>query len=130
ETEVYLEDRQEETFTLLNLADYQLIVNSKLSGTGRFFLHIVNSTLTYGGEGLHELQIVTSNVSQILYIKGTLKPDTIITIYDTHGRQLVNKQLDVKNKNNKLDISNLSEGMYIVKIRSGAMEKIKKIFVN
>ncbi|WP_223266450.1 T9SS type A sorting domain-containing protein [Gelidibacter gilvus] len=129
ETEVYLEDKWTETFTHLNLADYQFIANSEEPDSGRFFLHLVKATLTYGDTGLNDLQIFTTNGSQTLHIEGKLKPDTIITVYDTQGRRLINSQLDAQIENNKVDLSIVSRGMYLVKLRSGSMEKIKNIFV-
>ncbi|MBO3100242.1 T9SS type A sorting domain-containing protein [Gelidibacter pelagius] len=129
ETEVFLEDTWNGTFTLLNRNDYHFTAYSDLSDTGRFFLHILNNTLSYGSNGLNGLQIFTSNASQVLHIKGMPKPDTIMTIYDSQGRLLFNRHLDERNKNNKLDISSLSAGMYIAKLRSGSMEKIKKIMI-
>ncbi|MBA6153429.1 T9SS type A sorting domain-containing protein [Gelidibacter maritimus] len=129
EVDVYLEDKQQGTFTLLNLSDYQLDPNANLSNSGRFYLHIVNTTLTYGSHGLNELLIATSNASHILQIKQVLKPDTNITLYDLQGRALIQRQLNEQIKNNTLDLSKLSKGIYILKLRSGAMEKIKKIFV-
>lgn len=129
ETEVYLEDKLKETFTLLNMADYHFVSNAKASDAGRFFLHLVKATLSYGSNGLNELQIFTSNGSETLHIDGNIKPDTVITVYDTQGRRLINSQLDDQIKNNKVDLSILSRGMYLVKLRSGSMEKIKKIMI-
>lgn len=129
ETEVYLEDQLEETFTLLNLDDYRFIADTNLSGSGRFFLHLVNSTLSYGSNGLSELQLYTTNDAHVLHIKGNITSDTLVSVYDTQGRLMLSQQLDGQDKNNTLDLSILSNGMYIVKLRSGSMEKIKKIVV-
>jgi hypothetical protein len=129
ETEIYLEDQLKETFTLLNLDDYRFIADANLSGTGRFFLHLVNSTLSYGGNGLSELQLYTTNGAHMLHIKGNITSDTLVSVYDTQGRLMHSRQLDGQDKNNTLDLSILSNGMYIVKLRSGSMEKIKKIVV-
>ncbi|MGC1631273.1 MAG: T9SS type A sorting domain-containing protein, partial [Gelidibacter sp.] len=127
ETEVYLEDKDKGTFTLLNLDNYQFIANTNVIGTGRFFLHLVNSTMSYGSNGLNDLQIFTTNGSLTLHIKGNIMPDTVVTVYDTQGRIMFNNELDQQNEDNKLDLSLLMDGMYIVKLRAGSFEKTKKV---
>lgn len=129
ETEVYLEDKWNNTFTLLNSNNYEVIADTQTLGTGRFFLHLVNATLSYGSNGLNDLQIFTTNGAQTLHIKGSIKPDTFITLYDMQGRLIINSELEAHNDHNQLDLSEVREGMYIVKLRAGSLEKIKKVII-
>ena len=127
ETEVYLEDKLTKDFTLLNTNNYTFFTNSEVSGTGRFFLHLTTSTLSFGSDDLNGPQVFTSNGSHSLHIKGTIEPDTDISVYDLQGRLMLHTQLIEGTKNNHIDMSVLSGGMYLVKLRTGSLEKLKKI---
>ncbi|MEO5788570.1 T9SS type A sorting domain-containing protein, partial [Gelidibacter sp.] len=129
ETEVYLEDKLSNTFTLLNTNNYTFLTNSNLSGTGRFFLHITNATLTFGQNVSNSPQIFTSNGSHTLHIKGTIEPNTVLSVFNLQGRMLLSTQLDEHSTNNHVDISSLSKGMYLVKLKNSSMDKIKKILI-
>lgn len=129
ETEIYLEDKVANTFTLLNKNNHTVFLNSNISDTGRFFLHVINSTLLFGDHALYNPEIYTTNGSHTLHINGTIGANTFITVYDSQGRLLISTELDEISKNNKLDLSVLSDGMYLVKLRSGSLEKIKKVVV-
>ena len=43
---VYLEDNVQETITLLNDQDFELIAENELSGVGRFFIHLTETVLS------------------------------------------------------------------------------------
>lgn len=130
ETLVYLEDQQLGIFTLLNLADYHFVADAEGSYPGRFLLHITNATLSYGDEAQTELQMFMPYGSRTLRIEGPLQPETLVTVYDTFGRLLLTNQLDAAHKIHKIDLSILSKGMYLVKLRTAGLEKIKKIRLN
>ncbi|MGV8815928.1 MAG: T9SS type A sorting domain-containing protein [Gelidibacter sp.] len=129
ETEVYLEDRLTNNFTLLNSNNYTFFTNSKTSKTGRFFLHLTNSTLTFGSNGKNLPEIFATNGSHILHVKGLIEPNSIVSIYDLQGRLMLSVQLDNNSKNNQINISTIKSGMYLVKFRAGSLEKVKKIFI-
>lgn len=129
ETEVFLEDMLTNTFTLLNTNNYTFFTDKNVSKTGRFFLHVTNSTLLFGSDTDSSPQLFTINGSHILHIKGMIAPDTALTIYDLEGRLMLSNQLQEGTNTNKIDISILSGGIYIVKLRTGSIEKIKKILL-
>ncbi len=45
-TNVYLEDNQQGTMTLLNEQDFELTPQDNLSGAGRFFIHLTETVLS------------------------------------------------------------------------------------
>ncbi|WP_027124302.1 T9SS type A sorting domain-containing protein [Gelidibacter mesophilus] len=130
ETHLYLEDKLTHSFTLLNTDDYTIYLDSNISGTGRFFLHVIKSTLSYGSNGADDIRIFTTNDGHNLYIKGAIKQNTVVTVFDLQERLLISTQLDANTTNNQVDVSVLSNGMYIVKLRTGTLEKIKIILLN
>ena len=127
ETEVYLEDMLTNTFTLLNTNNYTFFTNSNISKTGRFFLHLKNATLSFGSDILNTSQLFTTNGSHILHIDGMIQSNTEISVYDLQGRLMLIAKLDEATENNKIDLTILKRGMYLVKLRTGSLEKIKKI---
>lgn len=129
ETGVYLEDKLTNTFTLLNTNNYNYFTNSNISGTGRFFLHITDSTLSFGTNSSSNPQIFTSNGGHALHINGSIEPDTVLTVHDLQGRVMFSTSLDEGSKSNSMDISTLQKGMYVVKLKTGSFEKIKKVFL-
>lgn len=130
ETEVYLEDRHMNTFTLLRTNNHSFFTTIKASQTGRFFLHLSNPTLSFGSDIKGFPQIFTSNGAQILHIKGSIEHNTEISIYDVQGRLILNPQLNEDIQNNQIDLSILSAGMYLAKLKTGSLEKVTKIMIN
>lgn len=130
EIEVYLEDKLHNTFTLLNTNNYSFYTTTNVSKTGRFFLHISNPTLTFGSKDLTTIQIFTTNGSQMLHIKGRIQLNTEISIYDLYGRLVLHTQLEEGSIANEIDLSNLNAGMYLTKLKTGTVEKIKNLIIN
>ncbi len=62
------------------------------------------------------------------YLNVNLREDAVIKIYDLNGRQLLTRILC--SGNHKLDISNLSNGVYIIKLESKFDVKAERIIIN
>ena len=130
EINVYLEDKLANTYTLLNTNDYTFFTNSKVSKTGRFFLHVSNATLSFGSKAFAGPRLFTSNASKVLQIEGKIAPNTLVYIYDLNGRLVLITQLNETTNSNQINLSLLESGLYIVKLKAGTLEKIKKIMLN
>ena len=126
-TLVYLEDNQTNTFTLLNNGNYSFTPNTVISGTGRFFLRIGNSSLSTSIEESNSLQLFASD--KTLFIKGQLLADTTITVYDIQGRLVLNSNLEAGSVSNKIDANVLSQGVYVVKLKNKQQEQTKKVVI-
>ena len=129
EIEVYLEDKLANTFTLLNTANYTFFANSKVSGTGRFFLHLTNSTLAFGTNIIGIPQMFTSNGGRTLHINGTIEANSVISVFDFQGRVLFSTKLEEDSENKPIDISTLKKGMYVLKLKTGSFEQIMKVII-
>ncbi|WP_323787762.1 T9SS type A sorting domain-containing protein [Psychroserpens sp.] len=129
--DIYLEDRLFNTFTLLNSnSDLTFTPTIDLNGTGRFYLHTSNDTLSTNElEFANTIQIYNSEFSKELIIKGLLPDNAIAKLYDLQGKLVLTKELDPLNNSNTLNISSLSNGLYVTKVECGNQSKIQKVII-
>jgi hypothetical protein len=128
---IYLEDRLNNTNTLLNNSDYTFTPTNVVSGTGRFYLNIssshVLSTIT---QTLNALHIYANESQKSVVINGSLNTDTEFNIYDINGRIVNSKSLDITKNIQTIDVSKLSQGIYIVELLSESNEKrVEKLII-
>ncbi|MCK0124045.1 T9SS type A sorting domain-containing protein [Gelidibacter sp. F2691] len=127
--EVYLEDTENGSFTLLNDTDYVFTSTSKLSNAGRFYLRFSAKTLSVEDNEVNGLRIFTTATPRALHIKGLLTATTTVTVYDLQGRLVVSSILDEGSQANKVDVSGLSVGAYIVKLSNASQQKTQKVIL-
>jgi|GEM_PF-3362387 hypothetical protein len=130
EVDVYFEDNIANTSTLLKNGDHIFTPDSDLSGSNRFSLRFTNSTLSVDSSHFDDLQIYSPYKSGHLIVKGQIYENSKVEIYDLNGRLLRNVVLYNNQSINRIDISGLSSGIYIVKINNTTGSKIKKIQVH
>lgn len=128
--EIYFEDRLFNTFTLLNAnSDFTFTPSSDLNGTGRFYLHTTNDTLSENeNEFANNIKIYTSESFKELIIKSELTDNIIANLYDLKGKLVLRKELQL-NPSNTLNISGLGSGLYVIKLESGNQTKTQKIII-
>ncbi|WP_431134210.1 GEVED domain-containing protein [Psychroserpens mesophilus] len=126
---IYLEDTQENTLTLLNTSDYSFTPSSDLTGTGRFFLRYSSETLSSLVSELEHILIYSNNSTKELIIKGQLTTNSSATLYDMQGRIVFNKILNVSNTVNSINVNGISAGVYIVKVTDGNTVKTQKLVI-
>ncbi|MFT4780545.1 MAG: chitodextrinase [Pseudohongiellaceae bacterium] len=127
--EVYLEDTQTNTFTLLNNSDYTITLAQDLNTIGRYLLRFNEETLSANFNEGHNLDIYTTSQPKTLVVKGLLFEDTTFTIYDIQGRVVKTITLDGSQTVNRIDVSSVSKGIYIVSLKNGMQERIEKVVV-
>ncbi|WP_458626825.1 T9SS type A sorting domain-containing protein [Winogradskyella sp. PC D3.3] len=127
--EVYLEDTVANVTTLLNSADYILTPNTDLSGTGRFYLRLSNSTLSTNVNTLDVLTIYTNKADKTIVVAGQLVGATKATIYDLQGRVIISKNLNTSSTSQAIDVSGLSLGAYIVELNNRTQYKTQKVIL-
>jgi hypothetical protein len=127
---VYLEDTITNTITLLNDLEYIITPATALSGTGRFFLIISEDTLSTATHNLNNLSIFALNSSKELIVSGQLHEQTTLNLYDIQGRSVIAIQLDTKSLKNRIDISNMSKGVYIINLNSTSYQITQKVVLN
>ncbi len=127
ETQVYLEDNLTQTFTLLNNGNYTFTATTAISGTGRFFLRIGNSTLSTDEQDNPNLKLYASN--QTIFINGLLLADTTVSIYDIQGRLVLTSYLKEGSDTNRIEASSFNSGVYVVKLNNEKQSQTKKVVI-
>ena len=126
---VYLEDTETNTFTLLNAGDYVLTPTADLNGTGRFYLRFSNSALSITDSDFDGVSIYTHQSNKTVTIAGQLTEGTSANVYDIQGRVVASKALASNTTLQTIDVSNLNTGVYIVKLANGNTVKTQKIIL-
>ncbi|MCL8006629.1 T9SS type A sorting domain-containing protein [Gelidibacter japonicus] len=127
---VFFEDNVTNTSTLLNTGDYVFTPTTALTGMGRFSLRFIHETLGLDDPSFEEIQIYSPYKSGEIIVKGHVLENTDLKVYDLNGRLLKSVSLNTNHPVNKFEISDLSTGIYIVKLNNKSQSKVKKIQVN
>ncbi|WP_179333454.1 T9SS type A sorting domain-containing protein [Winogradskyella costae] len=128
-TLVYLEDTVANTYTLLNSGDYTLTPSINLSGTGRFYLQISNSTLSTIDNTLDQLNIYNNRADKTIIIAGQLSEPTTASVYDVQGRIVSTTKLLTADSTQAINVSQLNNGIYVVKVHNATQNKIQKVIL-
>ncbi|WP_040251567.1 T9SS type A sorting domain-containing protein [Psychroserpens mesophilus] len=126
---VYLDDDVANTSTLLNTGDYVITPATALSGTGRFFLRTTEDALSTISNNSEVLNIFALNSSKELVVSGQISDATILNLYDIQGRKVLSIILDATILNNRVDVSGLSGGIYVVNISNGSKQLSQKVII-
>lgn len=128
-TEIYLDDTVAGTSTLLNTTDYVFTPSVNLTGTGRFFLRVFDETLSTTENRIETLDVFAVNNTKEIVVKGQLSEDTLLNLYDIQGRSVLSTQLDHSSISNRVDVSALNGGVYIINIENETQSVIQKIIL-
>lgn len=96
--------------------------DNKVSGNSVRCVKNNNTTLTNSIK-LEEVIIYPNPAIEQIYFKNVYNSNTIIMIFELQGKQILNKQINTS----PIDISNLSKGIYIVKIIDSEKTVISKL---
>jgi hypothetical protein len=129
DVEVYLEDILNNTFTLLNTGNYNFTADSNLSGTGRFFLRFEVTTLNTNENGFNSLLIYSTSNPKEIVINGNLLDTTKAILYDIQGREILSQSLAIDKNLQTMDVTNLSSGVYVIKLQSSSYSMSKKVII-
>lgn len=128
EVMVYLEDRQTNTFTLLNSNNYAFTAETAISGTGRFFLRIGTLTLSDIEQESTTLSLYASE--QTIFIKGLLLADSKVSVYDIQGRQVLTSHFKEGSDDNQIEATHLNSGIYIITLKNELQTHTKKVILH
>ncbi|WP_430928716.1 T9SS type A sorting domain-containing protein [Polaribacter marinivivus] len=124
---VFLEDRTENTFTQLDMANssYKVTLNEALNGVGRFYLHTKSSVLSTDSAQLENVSIYKTN-DTTLRITGLQQGNTTIQLFNVLGKRIM---ISSFNSDGVSDVylPKLATGMYIVKLETVAGKLNRKI---
>ena len=128
--EVYFEDRVANTSTLLNTGDHVFTPNFDNSGTNRFRLRFTNNPLSVNNPDFDGLEIYSPRNTGNLIVKGIVYENTNLEIFDLNGRLLQTLSVTPNQAINRFELTTLSTGIYIVKLKNKSQSKTKKIQIN
>ena len=129
---VYLEDNQNDTMTLLNEQDFELTPENTLGGVGRFFIHFTQSVLSTQDQiNTSHLNAYKLNINSFITIEGLANQggQTSVTVYDILGKQVVSATLDNHTNTQKISTETVAAGIYIIKLDSGNTIVTKKLII-
>ena len=126
---VFLEDRETNTFNRLDKAgsNYKLTLTNPLSGIGRFYLHTSQSALSLKNVVFDNVRIYNTDVST-LKIVGLQPGNTKLSVYDMHGKQLINISF-AANEINDVALPKISKGVYVVQLETEVGKLNTKIII-
>ncbi|WP_299671709.1 PKD domain-containing protein [uncultured Polaribacter sp.] len=125
EIEVYLEDKQNNTFTNLNDENYMFTSTSTINGIGRFFLRTTLQVLDVDNFALENISIYKSSKDN-LRIVGVQNGKAKLTLFDLLGKQILATNFMANGVNN-VTLPYLKTGIYLVQLQSKKGTKTKKI---
>jgi hypothetical protein len=124
---LYLEDTANNTLTILNSEDYKFTADADLKGSGRYYVRFSSKVLSTATISLNKLEIYA--VSKTLFINGSIQNNSKVSVFDIQGRLVLDKSLDSGSNSNRLSVSNLGTGVYVIKIINGKQTETKKIII-
>ncbi|WP_197429320.1 T9SS type A sorting domain-containing protein [Winogradskyella endarachnes] len=129
-TEVYLDDTDSSTSTLLTAGDYVITPSTNLNGTGRFYLRFSDNTLSVSHNELESLIIRNNASDKTIIVSGTLLEKTTVNLYDTQGRLINTFKLEAKSGLQEINVNHLNSGIYIVQLSNNQQAKTQKVILN
>ncbi|MDX6747908.1 T9SS type A sorting domain-containing protein [Polaribacter sp. PL03] len=127
---VFLEDKQEKTFTRIDEVNqkYKVTLTEKLDGVGRFYLHTsTKSTLSINKGELEGVSLFKSNKAT-LKIVGLQKGKASLLLFNIKGQKILSSSFDA-NGLKEISLPKLATGVYLVKLITESGKLNKKIIL-
>ena len=129
--EVFLEDTETQNFTNLRTEDFTLNPQSELSGMGRFYLRLGNTSL--GGSDVEESYISIYNLmdKDCITIEGLASIQKAnVRLYNIIGQEILSKILQTGLSTQNISTAGLTTGIYVIKLQVDSTLISKKIIIN
>jgi hypothetical protein len=129
---VYLEDRDNNTFTLLNeTSDFTTTVSSNLNGTGRFYLHTTTSLLNNNETNDVVLNVFKLDRNNFITVEGLSAQSNLtnLKLYNLLGKEVLSTTLTNNTNTQTISTEGLSAGIYVIKLESGNNLLTKKLII-
>ncbi|MDB4134072.1 T9SS type A sorting domain-containing protein [Flavobacteriaceae bacterium] len=131
-TNVYLEDNQQGTMTLLNEQDFELTPENNLSGVGRFFIHLTETTFSIDNEvDTNLLNAYKLDRNNFIIIEGLTVQSGItnVKLYSLLGREILSTELNNSINTQTISTERIAKGVYVIKLQSGNNLITKKLII-
>jgi len=113
---IYLEDKQDNTFTLLEAdANFSFTPENNLSGIGRFYLHTTSGVLSADDFGINNNVSIYTSSNENLRIVGVQNGTASVQLYNILGKEVLKNSFE-GNGVNDINLNNIPMGIYIVKL--------------
>ena len=125
---VFLEDREENTFTRLDElnASYKITTTSAINGVGRFYLHTTQSVLNINDAALDNVSVF--KVHNSIRIVGLQQGKAAVKLFNLLGKQVLNTAFE-SNGTKDISLPSLAKGVYIVQLETVEGKLNKKIIL-
>ena len=126
---IYLEDKQDNSFTLLNTdANFSTTLENSLSGIGRFYLHTTSGVLSAPDFDINTNVSIYTSSNDNLRIVGVQKGTVTVQLYNILGREVFKTSFE-GNGVNDINLNNIPVGIYIVKLATENGTLNRKIII-
>ena len=131
EINIYLEDTELQTLTLLNEEDFAMTPTSDLSDAGRFYIHLTADTLSGEEVNTSLLNAYKGVDNNYITIEGlaTQTTSTEVSLYNILGTSVMDTTLDNTTNTQMISTNGLSTGIYVLKLVSGQDQLTKKLII-
>ena len=129
---VYIEDKIENTFTLLTNERFELLAQTNLGGVGRFFLHYTTNTLstdTVSGTSL--LTAYKGKGNTYISVEGLqqFSHPANLTLYNVLGMKVLSRKIQNPSQKEMLFTIGMRTGVYILKVQVENIVFTKKLVI-
>ena len=126
---IYLEDKQDNNFTLLDAdSSFDTTLENDLSGIGRFYLYTTAGTLSTDAFEIHNNVSIYKTSNDNLRIVGVKNGTASIQIYNILGKQMMRTSFEGMGVND-ISLPTLPIGVYIIKLATKTGTTNKKIII-
>ena len=126
----YLDDTEQNIQTLLTSNSYTFTTTTDLNGIGRFYIRTVANTFSAESIALNSVEVFSLTSSKNLTVRGQLLNDSVLKIYDIRGRLISSHFLESNQTEHKIDVSNVSPGVYVINLNNQNQTKTTKLVIN
>ena len=126
---VFLEDKQENTFTRLDAtSNFSTTLSTDLNSTGRFYLHTTSASLSTGNVLDNNPVNIFTTTRDNLRIVGVQSGTANVQMFNILGKQVLNTSFEGTGSNN-INLPVLSSGVYIVQVKNESGTINKKVVI-
>ena len=126
---VYIEDKQDNSFTLLEAdSNFSFTPENNLDGIGRFYIHTTTNSLSADDFGFNNTLSIYTSSRENLRVVGVKNGTANIQLYNILGKEVLRDSFE-GNGVNDIALPKLNSGVYIVKIVSETGITNKKIII-
>ncbi len=127
--DLYLEDKNDDTFTLLDSAsNFTTTISNNLNGIGRFYLHTKSQILNVDEVESNPINMYYSG-NYNLKVMGIEGEDAEISVYNIQGKQVYISSFTGTGIN-EIELPKVKTGIYIIQLETEKRKQKKKIIIN